>query len=113
MAVVEHRKHPRQMLGRQAPGIFRLLTPAAAYPIAAIRDISGSGIRVFIDASVTERQEVVVEYTESTLKLEMHGRVAWCTEQAGGTETINSAGRYVAGIQLFSPFLFMSMAGLY
>jgi hypothetical protein len=113
MAVIEHRRHPRHALGRQAPGIFRLLTPAAAYPIAAIRDISGSGIRVFLDACVTEREDVVVEYSESTLKLEMQGRVAWCTAQAEATETANSAGRYVAGIQLFSPFLFMSMAGLY
>ena len=119
MTVVEQRKHSRHVLGRQAPGKFRLLTPAAAYPIAVIRDISGSGIRVFLDASLTERLDVVVEYTELTLKLEMNGRVAWCTERAEGTEwaegtgTIKGAGRYVVGIQLFSPFLFMSMAGLY
>jgi hypothetical protein len=113
MTVVEQRKHSRHVLGRQAPGKFRLLTPAAAYPIAVIRDISGSGIRVFLDASLKEGLDVVVEYTELTLKLEMEGRVAWCTEQVEGTETIKSAGRHVVGIQLFSPFLFMSMAGLY
>jgi hypothetical protein len=113
MTIVEQRTHSRHVLARQAPGKFRLLTPAAAYPIAVIRDISGSGIRVFLDASLPERLDVVVEYTELTLKLEMNGRVAWCTEQAEGTETIKSVGRYVVGIQLFSPFLFMSMAGLY
>jgi hypothetical protein len=113
MTIVEQRKHSRHVLGRQAPGKFRLLTPAAAYSIAVVRDISGSGIRVFLDAGLTERLDVVVEYTEATLKLEMRGRVAWCTEQAHGTETTNSAGRYVVGIELFSPFLFMSMAGLY
>jgi PilZ domain len=113
MTVVEQRKHSRHVLGRQAPGKFRLLTPAAAYPIAVIRDISGSGIRVFLDACLAERLDVVVEYTELTLKLEMQGRVAWCTEQAHGAEATKSAGRYVVGIELFSPFLFMSMAGLY
>lgn len=113
MTVVEQRKHPRHVLGRQAPGTFRLLTPTAAYPITVIRDISSSGIRVFLDVDLTERLDVVVEYTEATLKLEMGGRVAWCTEQEKGAETIKSAGRYVVGIQLFSPFLFMSMAGLY
>ena len=113
MTVVEQRKHPRHEVARQALGKFRLLTPAAAYPIAVIRDISGSGIRVFLDVRLTERLDVVVEYTELTLKLEMQGRVAWCSEQADGTETIKSAGRYVVGIELFSPFLFMSMAGLY
>jgi PilZ domain len=113
MTVIEQRKHPRHLLGRQAPGTFRLLTPAAAHSVTVIRDISSSGIRVFLDACLTERQDVVVEYTELTLKLEMNGRVAWCTEQTEGTEAIKSAGRYVVGIQLFSPFLFMSMAGLY
>src|ERR1700693_875476 len=103
MTAVEQRKHPRRVLGGQAPGKFRLLTPAAAYPIAVIRDISGSGIRVFLDVRLTERLDVVVEYTELTLKLEMQGRVAWCSEQADGTETIKSARRYVVGMRLFCP----------
>jgi PilZ domain len=113
LTVVEQRKHPRHVLGRQAPGTFRLVTPAGAYPIAVIRDISSSGIRVFLDAGLTEGMDVGVEYTEATLKLEMQGRVAWCTEQAARTEMTKSAGRYVVGVQLFSPFLFMCMAGLY
>jgi hypothetical protein len=113
MTAVEQRKQPRHVLGRQASGKFRLLTPDAQYPVTAIRDISGSGIRVFLDACLEERLDVVVEYTELTLKLEMHGRVAWCAEQTHGTETVNGDGRYVVGIELFSPFLFMSMAGLY
>src|ERR1700736_388499 len=112
MTIVEQRKHPRHVLGRQAPGNIRLLTPAAAYPIAVIRDLSGSGIRVFLDSLLTERLDVVIEYTEATLKLEMQGRVAWCAEQ-GEVEATKSAGRYVVGIELFSPFLFMSMANLY
>jgi hypothetical protein len=113
VTVVEQRKQPRHELARQALGKFRLLTPAAAYPITAIRDISSSGIRLFLDARLTERLDVVVEYTEPTLKLEMQGRVAWCAEQALGAEAIKGADRYVLGIELFSPFLFMSMAGLY
>jgi len=112
MTTVEQRKHPRYVIGRQAPGKFRLLTPGAEYPVAVIRDISGSGIRVFLDAALTERLDVVVEYSESTLKLEMNGRVAWCTDQTEGAATIEG-GRYIVGIELFSPFLFMSMAGLY
>ena len=112
MTAVEQRKHPRHVIGRQSPGKFRLLTPAAAYPIAEIRDISSSGIRVFLDVRLTERLEIVVEYSEATLKLEMKGRVAWCTEQTDGAATMEH-GRYIVGIELFSPLLFMSMAGLY
>ena len=113
MTVGEQRKYPRHELARQALGKYRLLTPVAAYPITAIRDISSSGIRVFLDVRLTERLDVVVDYTEPTLKLEIQGRVAWCAEQALGAETIKGADRYVLGIELFSPFLFMTMAGLY
>jgi hypothetical protein len=112
MDIGEQRKHERLEIARQAPGNFRLLTPAGAYPIAAIRDLSGSGIRVFLDAELKERLDVVIEYTEATLKLEIQGRVAWSVEQEE-VEATKSAGRYVVGIELFSPFLFMSMAGLY
>ena len=111
MTIDEQRKHPRHVVAHQAIGTFRLLTPDGAYPIAVVRDISNSGIRVFLDARLAERTDVSIEYTESTLKLEMQGRVAWCAEQEG-TEPIHQ-GRYVVGIELFSPFLFMSMAGLY
>ncbi|MDB6082945.1 MAG: hypothetical protein JWN43_826, partial [Gammaproteobacteria bacterium] len=33
MTVVEHRKHPRYPLVRQAAGEFRLRTPEATYPV--------------------------------------------------------------------------------
>jgi hypothetical protein len=112
MTVVEQRKYQRLDVARQPPGKFRLLTPERAYPIAAIRDLSGSGIRVFLETLLTERTDVVIEYTEATLKLEMQGRVAWCAEQ-DEVEATKSAARYVVGIELFSPFLFMSMADLY
>jgi hypothetical protein len=113
MTIVEQRKHPRHLVSRHAPGRFRLLTPAAAYSITAIRDISGSGIRIFLDIGLTEGLDVVVEYTETTLKLEMQGRVAWCAGQNEGIKAIEGAAGYVVGIELFSPFLFMAMAGLY
>jgi hypothetical protein len=66
----------------------------------------------FLDAALRERLDVMIEYTEATLKLEMQGRVAWCSEK-DEVEATKSAGRYVVGIELFSPFLFMSMADLY
>ena len=112
MDFVEQRKYLRIDLARQAPGKFRLQTPQGAYPVMVIRDISGSGIRVFVDANLEERLDVVLEYTEATLKLEMQGRVAWCAKQDEVEAAKNSA-RYIAGIELFSPFLFMSMADLY
>jgi hypothetical protein len=113
MTVVEQRKHHRYPLVRQAAGEFRLLTPTAAYPIDVIKDISSSGIRVYLDTCLAERLPISVEYVEPTLKLELNGMVAWCTAQEEGTDTIETFGRYVVGVQLFSPVLLMAMSGLY
>jgi len=113
MTVVEHRKDLRYPLVRQAAGEFRLLTAAAAYPIEVIKDISSSGIRVYLNTCLAERLQVSIEYVEPTLKLELNGMVAWCTELEERTDAVETYGRYIVGIQLFSPVLLMAMSGLY
>ena len=113
MTVVEHRKHHRHPLARQPVGGFRLLTPAAAYPIDVIKDISSSGIRVYLNTCLAERLQIAVEYVEPSLKLELYGLVAWCAAQEENSDAIKTYGRYVVGIQLFSPVLLMTMSGLY
>jgi hypothetical protein len=113
MTIVEHRKHQRYQLLRQAPGEFRLLTPTERYPIDVIKDISNSGIRVYLNTPLAERLPIAIEYVEPTLKLELNGMVAWCTEHESDGGAVESCGRYVVGIQLFSPVLLMAMSGLY
>lgn len=113
MTVVEHRKHHRYPLVRQPVGGFRLLTPATAYPIDVIKDISSSGIRVYLDTCLAERLQIAVEYVEPSLKLELYGMVAWCAAQEEDSDAIKTYGRYVVGIHLFSPVLLMAMSGLY
>lgn len=105
--------HQRYPLVRQAPGEFRLLTPTEMYPISVIKDISTSGIRVYLNAPLDERLRIAIEYVEPTLKLELKGMVAWCTEHENDAGALESSGRYVVGIQLFSPVLLMAMSGLY
>ena len=113
MTVVEQRKDQRYPLVRRAAGEFRLLTADAAYPIEVIKDISSSGIRVYLNTHLAERLQVSVEYLEPTLKLELNGMVAWCTAQEEPTDAVETYGRYIVGIQLFSPVLLMAMSGLY
>jgi PilZ domain len=113
MTVVEQRKHQRYPLVRQAAGEFRLLTPVGTYAIDVIKDISSSGIRVYLNTYLAERLAVSVEYVESTLKLELNGTVAWCAAQEEETGASETFGRYVVGVELFSPVLLMAMSGLY
>jgi hypothetical protein len=113
MTIVEHRKHQRYPLARQAPGEFRLLTPTEAFTIDVIKDISNSGIRVYLNTPLAECLRISIEYVEPSLKLELNGLVAWCTEEENDGGAVEASGRYVVGIQLFSPVLLMAMSGLY
>ena len=113
MTVVEQRKHRRYPLLHQPVGEFRLQTPTATYPIQVINDISNSGIRIYLDTSLTPRLQVAIEYAEPSLKLEVNGMVAWCATRVRATDDGDARGRFIIGIHLLSPMLLMAMSGTY
>ena len=113
MTRVEQRHHPRHLLLHQPVGEFRLQTPTADYPIKVINDISGSGIRFYLDTCLTSHLQVAIAYAEPSLKLEVNGMVAWCTARAGTEDEADDRGRFIVGVQLFSPMLLMAMSGTY
>jgi hypothetical protein len=113
MTRVEQRKHRRYPLIQQPVGEFRLQTPAATYPIKVINDISSSGIRFYLDTSLTPCLQVAVEYVEPSLKLEVNGIVAWCAARLHARDDADDRGRFIIGVQLLSPMLLMAMSGTY
>lgn len=113
MTLLEQRKHQRYPLVRQPVGEFRLQTPTAIYPIQVINDISSSGMRIYLDTKLATRLQVVVEYIEPSLKLEVNGMVAWCAVRLQPKDAGDTPGRFVIGIQLLSPMLLMAMSGTY
>jgi hypothetical protein len=113
MTIIEQRRHHRYPLTRQPVGEFLLQTPTATYPIQVINDISSSGIRIYLDTSLATLLQVVVEYVEPSLKVEVNGIVAWCDARVHGMDDDDSPGRFVIGIQLLSPMLLMAMSGTY
>ena len=113
MTLVEQRKHSRYPLLRQPIGEFQLHTPTETYPIKVINDISSSGIRFYLDSSLTARLQVTVEYVEPSRKLEVNGIVAWCAERLRATDGGDNRGRFIIGIRLLSPMLLIAMSGTY
>ena len=113
MTIVEQRTQTRYALLRQPVGEFRLHTPTAIYPIKVINDISSSGMRIYLETSLTSRLRVAVEYQEASLKLEVNGIVAWCATRLRPTDDGDDRGRFIIGIQLLSPMLLMVMSGTY
>ena len=113
MTLVEQREHPRHPLVRQPVGEFRLHTPTGTYPIKVINDISSSGIRFYLDISLSARLQVTVEYVEPSRKLEVNGIVAWCAERLRATQAGDDRGRFIIGVRLLSPMLLIAMSGTY
>jgi hypothetical protein len=110
MTIIEQRRQQRYPLVRQPAGEFILQTPTATYPIDVINDISSAGIQIYLDTSLSTLLQVTVEYVEPSLKVEVNGIVIWC---AARSDSADSTGRFVIGIQLLSPVLLMAMSGTY
>ena len=113
LTIIEQRRDKRAPLAHRPPGAFQLKTPETTYPIDVIRDISSSGIRVYLPAALTKHLRVVVEYIEPAFKLEVNGMVVWCKARAPDAAAEDSADHFVVGIQLLSPLLLMAMSEAY
>jgi len=112
MVSIEQRIHPRYPLVRPPEGEFQLLTPTARYAIKIINNISSFGIRIYIDVLLAERLKVAVEFTGPQIKLAVNGTVAWCAAREENQKA-DGSGRFLAGIQLFSPMLLTALSGAY
>jgi hypothetical protein len=108
MTRIEQRKHNRHPILSQPVGQFSLRTAEATYPIKVVKDISSSGIRVYLDRSLAVSVPVAVEYVEPGLKLEVSGTVAWCAARAGAADSVDAAGNFVIGVELLSPMLLLA-----
>jgi hypothetical protein len=113
MTLVEQREHSRYPLLRQPAGEFQLHAPTGTYPIKVINDISSSGIRFYLETSLSARLHVTVEYVEPSRKLEVDGIVAWCAERLRATDDVDDRGRFIIGVRLLSPMLLIAMSGTY
>lgn len=104
----EQRNIERYKLDRQPDGHVVLRIGAARYPISEIKDVSSSGISFFMTQSAAESSQVAIEYTDPKVKIEVYGRLAWCTEQAQDQQTLASH-RFVVGVQLLSPLMLLAV----
>jgi hypothetical protein len=108
MTRIEQRKHNRHPILSQPVGQFSLRTAEATHAIKLVKDISSSGIRVYLDRSLAVSMPVAIEYVEPGLRLEVSGTVAWCAPRPGEADAEDAAGSFVIGIELLSPMLLLA-----
>jgi sulfur relay (sulfurtransferase) complex TusBCD TusD component (DsrE family) len=101
----EKRKQERYSFEYPPEGTLFLVCDGVRLPVAAINDISNSGISLSINAALDVLQQVTVEYADAVVCVQVRGTVSWCAP----TGESASAGNHVLGIELASPMLLLSM----
>ncbi len=109
MTRIEQRKLERYPLERQPGGEVALVIGADRYRVDEIKDISDFGISFFLDQSVPVSSRVAVAYADDSVKLEVYGRVAWCSKLKHRESAPAQAERFVMGVELLNPATLYAM----
>jgi hypothetical protein len=127
----EQRREHRRMLGTRPAGDLVLyptaelarrtsgLDPAAArsagtgIKVEALRDISASGLSVYVGSALAPGQALTIELRSATMQLDFGGMVVWCARAQGldGARGQPPAD-HVVGLALPGQQLLASMLGL-
>jgi c-di-GMP-binding flagellar brake protein YcgR len=107
MSRIEKRKQGRFSIDRQLQGQLFIRTTEGRYLVIAVNDISTAGVSVVIENRVAARSKIAVEYSDPSVKLEVHGIATWCSPQSG--DDVGKTGGYDLGVELFSPLFFYSL----
>jgi hypothetical protein len=106
----EKRILPRILLGEVPRGSISLVLHGHRIVIESLRDISNSGISFSLNQQVAVSEKISVEYSDPQVKLEVFGRVAWCskTDLRNAAEPLHP-GNYLMGVELMSPMMLFAV----
>jgi hypothetical protein len=106
--IAEQRSEIRFLLTKKPKGALLLHVRNQCLPIHSIRDISQTGISLFLDYPVAKGDQVAIEYKDGENEIKVSGMVVWQSAPAG--TTANSL--YLLGINMFSPSTLLSFLQL-
>lgn len=109
MQHVEKRLVPRIPLGELAHGSLSLVLKDRRITIERLRDISGSGLSFSIQQPMAVSESIAIEYADARVKLEVFGRVAWCSQMNGSDVTPAAPESYLIGVELLSPMMLFAV----
>ena len=77
------------------------------HPVKAIRDVSETGISIYLDIQVPESTSVLIQYVDDRMQVKINGTVAWCAalKDSPDPELVDAV--CVMGIKLMSPTMMM------
>ncbi|MFM2066264.1 MAG: hypothetical protein RLZZ584_1173 [Pseudomonadota bacterium] len=128
---LEQRREARRMLGIRPIGEMVLyaldrtptsaagLDPAAAriagegVPVVALRDVSASGLSVYVQHDMPTAHAVTIELRIGTMRLDFAAQVAWSARaESLGDDAKSVPGEYVVGLALTGQQALATMLGI-
>jgi hypothetical protein len=109
MQNLEKRLIPRIPLGELARGSLSLLLRDHRIGIDRLRDISGSGLSFAVQVPLEVSESIAIEYTDAQVKLEVFGRVAWCSHLHTNASPQTGPDSYLVGVELLSPMMLFAV----
>jgi PilZ domain len=101
----EKRILPRILLGEVRRGALTLMLGGQRIVIERLRDISNSGISFSLKQHVNVSERIAISYNDPSVKLEVFGRVAWCSQTRSPQDQHPWSGEYLMGVELLSPMM--------
>jgi len=110
MQQLDKRLMPRILVGETALGSLALLLRGQRTVIKRLRNISESGLSFFISKPVEVSEKIGIAYADGHVKVEVFGRVAWCSQiHQTDTQPEAATGNYLVGVELFSPMMLYAL----
>lgn len=109
MLTSEKRRSQRiQIDGLPVAGEMCLIRGTGRVPVKGIKDLSDTGISVYVDQAIAVRESVTIEYADRGIRLEVFGTVTWHQEVALESNAPAWTGRYLIGIELVASSILTS-----
>jgi hypothetical protein len=105
----EKRLLSRIPLGEVPRGAVALMLHGRRIPIEQLRDISNSGISFSLNQPVAVSEKIAIEYADAKVKLEVFGRVAWCSQANPAHADAPAGAAYLMGVELLSPMMLFAV----
>jgi hypothetical protein len=105
----EKRLVPRIAVPQFRPDTLTLIANGHSYKLDGLKDISESGIRCELSASLPVSASVAIQYKDSKVQLAVHGRVAWCKKTQDTEQPEGAPDRFLMGVELLSPMILFAV----
>jgi hypothetical protein len=101
----EKRKEVRSKYLTQPKGKLQVLYNDKCLPVASVKDVSPTGIRLEINTPISIGENILIRYVHEKMDIKLNGTVTWNSNGAGDAADPADTPVILIGVSLTSPSL--------